>query len=289
MADILTTISDMIDPEVMADMIDGKLTSKIVVSKFAKVDTTLSGVPGDTVTVPRFDYIGDAKDVAEGAAIEAVKLTTKSEQAKIKKVMQSVLLTDEAMLSGLGNPEGQATAQLAKSIAAKLDNDAMEALQTATYTNSATDVINYEGVVNAIDLFEEEVQSQKVMFVHPKQVTQLRLDPNFISADKYNNNVVMKGEIGEIAGTKIVPSKKVPVKNSQYVCPIVKLNEDEETEDELSAITIYMKRDTMVEKQRVAKKASTEVIANKFYTVALTNAAKVVLAKFNTTATAATE
>ena len=39
MADILTMIADMIDPEVMADMIDGKLDSKIIVSQFAKVDT----------------------------------------------------------------------------------------------------------------------------------------------------------------------------------------------------------------------------------------------------------
>ena len=285
MADILTMIADMIDPEVMADMIDGKLDSKIIVSQFAKVDTSLQGVPGDSVTIPRFDYIGDAQDVAEGEAIESVKLTTKSDKATIKKAMKSVKLSDEAVLSGLGNPVGQATMQLTKAIASKVDNDAMEALQTATFSHSSDNVIDYAGIVNAIDVFEEEVQSEKVMFVHPKQVTQLRLDPNFISADKYSNNVVMKGEIGEIAGTRIVPSKKVPVKNGSYVCPIVKLNEDNETEDELAAITIYLKRDTTLETDRDAKSATTEVVVNKFYTVALTNAAKVVLAKFKTTAT----
>lgn len=284
MADILTMIADMIDPEVMADMIDGKLDSKIIVSQFAKVDTSLQGVPGDSVTIPRFDYIGDAQDVAEGEAIESVKLTTKSDKATIKKAMKSVKLSDEAVLSGLGNPVGQATMQLTKAIASKVDNDAMEALQTATFSYSSDNVIDYAGIVNAIDVFEEEVQSEKVMFVHPKQVTQLRLDPNFISADKYSNNVVMKGEIGEIAGTRIVPSKKVPVKSGSYVCPIVKLNEDNETEDELAAITIYLKRDTTLETDRDAKSATTEVVVNKFYTVALTNAAKVVLAKFKTAA-----
>jgi len=43
--------------------------------------------------------------------------------------------------------------------------------------------IAYAGIVNTVDLFEEEVQSEKVIFIHPKQVTQLRLDSNFISAD----------------------------------------------------------------------------------------------------------
>ena len=281
MADKITKIADMIDPEVMADMIDGKLETKIIVSAFAKVDTKLQGVPGDTVTIPKFGYIGDAEDIAEGEEIETSKLTTTTAQAKIKKAMKSVALTDEAVLSGLGNPIGQATMQLGKSIASKLDADSMEELQKATYSFSAGNIIDYAGIVSAIDLFNEEVQSQKVMFVHPKQVTQLRLDANFISADKYNNNVVMRGEIGDIAGTRIVPSKKVPLKSGKYLCPIVKLNEDGETEDELPAITIYLKRDTNIETERIPRKASTEITANKFYTVALTNDSKVVIAKFD--------
>ncbi len=41
-----TTIQDLVNPQVMADMISAKITSKIVVTPFAKVDTTLQGVPG---------------------------------------------------------------------------------------------------------------------------------------------------------------------------------------------------------------------------------------------------
>lgn len=46
-----TKITDLIDPEVMSDMIDAKIESKITVSPFAKIDRTLVGVPGDTITV----------------------------------------------------------------------------------------------------------------------------------------------------------------------------------------------------------------------------------------------
>ena len=197
-------------------------------------------------------------------------------------------MTDEAVLSGYGNPVGEANNQLALSIAAKLDNDAMDALQGATlaYDGSAK-AISYEGIVDAIDLFEEEVNTEKVMFIHPKQVTVLRKDSNFISADKYQAGVMVSGEIGMIANTRIVPSKKVPVvkvgASTQvdcYACPIVKLEQDAETEDEIPALTIYLKRDTNVETERKPKNRTTEITADKFYTVALSNEAKVVLAKF---------
>ena len=48
----MTRIADLVNPEVMADMISGKIDKKIVVAPFAKVDKTLSGVAGDTIVVP---------------------------------------------------------------------------------------------------------------------------------------------------------------------------------------------------------------------------------------------
>ena len=49
------------------------------------MDTTLEGVPGDTITVPSYEYIGDAEDVAEGVAMGIVKLQTATRKAKVKK------------------------------------------------------------------------------------------------------------------------------------------------------------------------------------------------------------
>lgn len=283
MAENITKIADLIDPEVMGDMISAKVPQKIVVAPFARVDTTLQGVPGDTITVPQYSYIGDAEDIAEGVECGTVKLETSTSTVKIKKAMKAVTLTDEAVLSGYGNPVGETNNQIAMSIAAKVDNDAMDALQTAqlVYDGSAK-AISYEGIVDAIDLFEEEINTEKVMFVNPKQVTQLRKDSNFISADKYTGNVVMTGEIGMIANCRIVPSKKVPLDetNAFYLCPVVKLSADTETEDETAALTVYLKRDTNVETSRKTLARSTVISADKFYTVALSNQSRVVLAKF---------
>lgn len=281
MANQTTKIADLINPQVMADMISAKVASKIVVAPFAKVDTTLVGVPGNTITVPQYAYIGDAEDIAEGIAAETVKLATSTTEVTVKKAMKAVELTDEAVLSGYGNPVGETNNQLAKAIASKVDVDAMEALQGAQLTfDGSASVIKYAGIVDAIDLFEEEFNSEKVIFVHPKQVTQLRKDSDFISADTYPGHTVVSGEIGKIANCRVVPSKKVPNDGTNYSCPIVKLNNDAETEDDAPALTVYLKRDTNVETDRVSLARKTDISVDKHYAVALSNTSKVVLAKF---------
>lgn len=288
MSNQTTMIKDLINPQVMSDMISAKVEKKIVVAPFAKIDTTLEGRPGDTITVPQYAYIGDAVDIAEGIAAETVKLTTTTTTAKVKKAMKAVELTDEAVLSGYGDPVAETNNQLAKSIASKVDNDAMDALQKAQLVaGDGTKEISYMGVVDAIDLFEEEVNSEKVIFVHPKQVTQLRKDADFIARDKYGNQVMVDGEIGMVANCRVVPSKKVPLEGDYYKNPIVKLQNDAETEDDAAAITIYLKRDTNVETDRVSLARKTDISADKHYTVVLSNSSKVVVAKFKKPSAAA--
>ena len=100
-----TMLENLIDAEVMADAISAKIGSKIVVTPFAKVDTTLEAKnAGDTITVPQFSYIGDAEDVAEGVAAGTTLLTATTTQAQVKKAMKAVTLTDEAVLSGMAIP-----------------------------------------------------------------------------------------------------------------------------------------------------------------------------------------
>ena len=207
-----TKINDLVNPNVMADMISAKISKKIVVAPFAKVDESLVGVAGDTVLVPQYTYIGDAIDVSEGSEVDTAKLVTTTTKATIKKAMKAVELTDEAVLSGYGNPVGETNNQLAAAIAAKVDDDAMDALQQAKLIyNGEANYINYDGIIDAIDVFQEEANTQKVMFIHPKQMTKLRHDEDFISAEKYTGNLMVSGEIGMIANTRIVPSKRVPL------------------------------------------------------------------------------
>ena len=277
-----TKIANLVNPEVMGDMIAAKLPKKLQVIPFATIDRTLVGVPGNTIKVPSYTYIGDAEDVNEGVEAGVVVLGTSTKTATIKKAMKAVELTDEAVLSGYGDPVGNAENQLALAVASKIDSDALDALlKTNTRKHdSKTKAISYDVIVDAIDLFEEEVNTEKVMFVNPKQVTTLRKDPNFISADKYPANVVMTGEIGKIANTRIVPTKKVKLDSTSafYTCPIIKLTHDDETEQDTAALTVYIKRDPNVEVDRKSLKRSTEISIDEFYAVAVSDDSKVVLA-----------
>ena len=282
----MTTMANMINPEVMGDMIDAKIEALLKVTKYAKVDTSLQGVAGDTKTVPSWNYIGDAVDIAEGAEVDLTAMSAGTKTFTIKKAMKAVGITQEAINSGLGNPIGQAEKQLAMAIAGKVDADVLAAILTSTITSGdGASKISYAGIVDAVGTFNEEEMTDKVMFIAPEQETALRKDADFISADKYNNNVMMSGEIGMIAGVHIVKSKKIKAdEGGIYTNPIIKVepesSETDYTEDELPAVTIFLKKDTQTDSEWKPRSQTHEVTTAKYYGVALTNEAKVVLAKF---------
>jgi N4-gp56 family major capsid protein len=280
-----TKLANLINPEVMADMVSAKVDKKVRVIPYAKVDTTLQGQAGDTISVPKYAYIGEAVDVAEGEDIPVRQMAVTSESYTVKKAAIGGILTDEAVLSGYGNPVGELTNQMALSIGGKCDTDGYEELIKAPTSYNAAGIISYDETVKAIDLFEEETNTEKAVFIHPKQTTQLRLDPKFIDKSAYGNQVMVDGEIGMIGNARVVPTKKVKVVDGAYLNPIVKLEEDTETEDASPALTIFLKRDTNVETDRIARNRTTEVTGDKMYVVALTNETKVIVAKMKETAT----
>lgn len=401
MANQTTKIADIINPEVMGAMIEAKIDALCKITPYAKVDTTLQGVPGDTKTVPSWNYIGDAVDFDpennNGDEIETSKLTASSTTFGIKCAAKAVSILQTAINSGLGNPIGQAETQLAKAIVGKVDNDVLAAAYTSNnICNETADVIKYKAIVRAVGKFGDEEETDKVMFIHPDQETTLLQDSDFISADKFEAGVAVRGSIGKIAGCWIKKSKKVtksdavtavqgvytatvagtlaegdkisvggveitldstsaasptaavtalktaidanagfaakystskssgvltiteksgaegsgiptmtitstagtitPATTTKgvaamgacYNCPIIKMEPDspetEYTEDELPALTIFLKKDTQVDHEWFPKKQRHDVTAAKYYGVALTNASKVVIAKFGTVA-----
>lgn len=288
----MTVLGNLINPEVMTDMISATLPKKIKFSRIAGVDTTLEGREGDTVTIPKYAYIGDAEDVAEGVALGTVSLTATTTKVTVKKAGKATEISDEAILSAHGDTVGESVNQLAMAVASKIDDDCVKALNTATlkYDGSAG-AISYEGIVKAIDLLEDESDTpvSKVIFVHPKQVTQLRLDADFRDLNKYPMPVIMTGAIGSIAGAQVIVSKRVTTdEEGNYVNPIVVVDtadpNEATTADKFAtsspALTIYLKRAVNVETDRDILKSTNVIKTDEHYVVALTNDSKVVLATF---------
>lgn len=216
-----TFLTNLVDPQVLADMVNGKVEKYITVSPLAKIDNTLQGRPGSKITVPFYAHIDNAVVVAEGEQIPVKKLTTSTKEYEIHKIGNGVTLTDEAILSGYGNPVDQAAMQLAQSFGQKIDEDSMDELLKADQHFLASSAIKYDTIVDGIDVFGEERNSPKVIFVNPAQVKGIRKDNQFISADKYgaSNQLVMYGEMGMVANARIVPSKRVK-KNDEFYYPV---------------------------------------------------------------------
>lgn len=166
-----TKLNDVINPQVMGDMIEAKIIAQAKITPYAKVDDTLEGVPGDTVTVPSWDYIGDADDFDVEAAADTDKeipttnLTASSTTFTIKCAAKAVSVLQTAINSGKGNPIGQAETQLAKAIVAKVDNDVIAAAYTSKKTSGdGAAQISYAGIVDANTSFlDEEDGIEKVM------------------------------------------------------------------------------------------------------------------------------
>lgn len=84
-----------------------------------------------------------------------------------------------------------------------------------------------------------------------------------------------------VIGDKV---KSLAAGSQYYLCPIIKLQPDSDetefTEEEAPALTIFLKKDVQVDHEWLPKKQRHDITASKYYGAALTNASKVVLAKF---------
>lgn len=283
MADLtnVTTLvnGDVFDPQVVSDMINAKVAAKAAMTGYIKVDSTLQGVAGSTVTVPRWGYIGAAEDLEEGQPIDSTKMAFTTAQYGIKKIGKGVMLTDEAQLSGYGNPMGTATNQIALSISEKLDNDRVDVLyDSKNVCDQSSAAIRYTAIVDGVDMFSEEEDSRKVILIHSKQKTQLRKDSEFLAADKIAADLMVTGAIGRIAGCDVVVSNKVKCVDGVYYNPIIKLSNTAETEDDMPAVTYFLKRGNLVEHSRKTG-VGDEIVCTAFGMPALTNESKVVILK----------
>ena len=261
-----TKMSNMINPEVLKDMISYQLENAIRFAPLARVDSTLVGQAGNTVTVPRFEYIGDAADVAEGVAMGTSVLTTSSQQASIKKAGKAVELTDESVLSGYGDPLGEAAKQLRLAITNKIDNDSLAELATTTlvHNTGAGGKLDVAAVEAAQAIFNDEDDEQMVLIANPADAADLRNSAagNWERASDLGDNILVSGAFGSVLGAQVIRSRKL----AQGTAYLVKRG----------ALAIYMKRDVAVETDRDILAKTTVISADEHYGVVLEDESKAV-------------
>lgn len=271
-----TKLATMVNPEVMADMVSAKLPKLIKFTPLAYVETALQGQPGNTLTVPAWEYAGDATEVGEGQAISPDQLTTKKTTMTIKKAAKGYEITDEALLSGLGDPLGQATYQLGLAIANKIDNDLVEVAKTATqHVSEAPTTI--EAIDKALDIFEDEEDARYVAIINPKDAIKLKTDvaKEWTKGSELGADMVVSGTFGEAGGVQIVRSKKVD-EGKGFIVKVSPSQTQTDDVNKYGAFVILLKRDVAIETDRDILKKTTVITGDEHYGVYLYDPTRVV-------------
>ena len=267
MANDLTTLEQMIDPEVMGEMVLAQLPNAIKFSAIAPIDDTLSGRPGDTVTVPRWEYIGDAQDVAEGAAINYAQMTNSTDTFTVKKAAKGVKLTDEAVLSGYGDPIGEATRQITMAIASKVDNDTLATATKSRLTLASADFTKLDFIDHIEAAFiddtsdnnfeGDDANAQGVIYMNPKDVNKVRkaAAQDWDRATELGDSILSTGVFGGVLGWQFIRSRKVPVSSAIVAKP--------------GAMKTYLKRSVQSETGRDMDAKSTKFNADIHYGIAI--------------------
>lgn len=271
-----TKLATMVNPEVMADMVSAKLPKLIKFTPLAYVETALQGQPGNTLTVPAWEYAGDATEVGEGQAISPDQLTTKKTTMTIKKAAKGYEITDEALLSGLGDPLGQATYQLGLAIANKIDDDLVAVAQTATQHITETPT-TLAAIDKALEIFEDEEDAQYVAIINPKDAIKLKTDvaKEWTKGSELGADMVVSGTFGEVAGVQIVRSKKVD-EGKGFIVKVSPSQTQTDDANKYGAFVIMLKRDVAIETDRDILKKTTVITGDEHYGVYLYDPTRVV-------------
>ena len=257
-----TKLGNLIDPQVLADYLDVKLMDAIKFAPLCAVRNDLVGKPGDTLTLPKYAFIGLAEDVAEGADVPMAQLAANTVDVKVKKAGKGVQVTDEAVLSAYGDTVNEIGRQLLMSIAGKVDNDCAEAFRKATLNVTATAFDKYV-ISDMIAKFGEDLEEDMTVLINPAHLAILRRDKDFVEVN--DGMVIMNGEVGRLFGCRIVISNKVQANEAFLV--------------KAGAVKILMKRNVMVEADRnIVNKTNTYVV-DEHYVAYLEDESKIVKAK----------
>lgn len=237
-----TYLSSLFNPQVVADIVDTKLTDNMVFAPLARLDYTLQGRAGNTVTLPFYSYIGAASAVSEGYDIGIRKLTQSTSAVTIVKYGVAVQLTDEAVLSGYGDPLGEAATQIATSIDDALDNALLAALaansaseQNYTTSDASTALVPAD-IPLALAKFGEDNDGQKALLVDPDFYAKL-VGSDWVPASEIAADIRIRGAVGMAYGCQVIISNRLKTAGNLYIV-------------KPGALAVFMKRGSMIESDR---------------------------------------
>lgn len=253
----LTNSNVCYDNVVLANKFDDILTTKVNMSQYMTIDTSMTEVAGMTKQINVYTAEGDVEDLKMGEGNTediSVSYTTKeyvvgTTQGRFQYFDEQAMTDPMAIESGL------------KGLAQSMTNDftAKAIAEMAKATKTVTGPALPDTIADAIAECDTEDELSYTLLVNPADKAQIRVG---LSTDlKYVEDYVRKGYIGTIYGVPVVSSNAVPAGTGYLV------NKE--------AITLFVKKNTEVANERDENHRNNIVYMRRVGLVALTDENKI--------------
>jgi len=262
----ITKLSNLVNPEVMSDVIEKKLVDYMKFSPLATIDESLAETAGNTISLPAYSYIGDASTLSEASALTPDLLQASAVTVTVHKIAKGLEISDEAAMSGYGDPLGEAANQIALSIASQEDNEMLTTLSNIASPMVHTTVADPTDtdIIAALEKFGEDIDGQKVVLVPPAVYTAMRSNVNsWVPASELAADIKVKGVVGEYQGCQVIVSNKLKTSKNIYIV-------------KPGALRIFVKRGTLVEADRDILKFTNVITASKHFATYLYDPSKAI-------------
>lgn len=274
-----TINTNVIVPEVYASLVSEKIAGTCKVAQFLVNLGDLHGKVGETLTMPKWSYIGDAKDWDINTPMDKTQMKQTSTQATIKAIAApAVEVADYDDEVELGNAIEEAANQQAEGVARKYDTDAIAcALESPLkYKLAKKNEITQDELIAMLTLYGDDRDSSDFSGI----VVHSAFAPSFYKMDMFvkrdmtmttdGNGVAVNGCIGYFLNIPVILSDRLwDSSNSEGFILMMKKN----------AISIIPKENPFAEAERNAGLRKTTIYLSQFYAMALTDDEAVVFAK----------
>lgn len=274
-----TINTNVIVPDVYASLVREKITGKVKVAQFLVNLGDLHGKVGETLTMPKWSYIGDAKDWDINTPMDVTQMKQTSTTATIKAIQApAVKVADYDNEVELGNAIEEAASQQAVAIARKYDTDAIAcALESPLKYKLATkNAVTQDELISILGLYGDDRDSADfdAIVIHSAFAPSFYAMDMFTSREKTmtkdGNGIAVNGVIGYFLDIPVVLSDRLyDATNQEGFILVMKKN----------AISIIPKENPFAEASRDASLRQTTIYLSQFLAMALTDDTAVVFAK----------
>ena len=272
----------LIKPTVYSDLVREKVTGKVKILQLARELENLDEFKevGETVTFPKWKYIGDAAELALKGKITPVEMEQTSTTATVTHIAKGVKVFDRENKTAIGDQLEEGADQLATSIARKLDTDLLAELNTNVLLKSPTvadKAITEDELIAALGLFGDDQDRENfseggivinsLLMAGFYKMASFVSTQNTLSAD--GNGIIKNGLFGYFLGIPVYVADKGTLDGLECVTYILQNN----------AIGYKTKKNIDIEEQRVADEKATGIFADMMYAVKLLDDSKAVIVR----------